>query len=224
MARPRWQTLRSNGESRLARRWDQFVALWASLNLLWICFDISYVPLRTFWLQRNLYPLPSVPLVLRLRWLPNITPLYDPIKGIEPHRETQAFSERFNELDQALTAGSAAPDLRRAQVELAQEMIAENPFLASGGSGTLEKIKNRLRDRADLDSSKESAAVLLSDDWLAQNPLARGTAVLAPANPAPWWPPITGARSMRTAGPPTTSGAAIYFFFRVSFWSISCCG
>ncbi|NQV10300.1 MAG: hypothetical protein HQ527_03900 [Cyanobacteria bacterium] len=170
MARPRWQTLRTNGEGLLARRWDQFVALWASLNLLWICFDISYVPLRTFWLQRNLYPLPSVPLVLRLRWLPNITPLYDPVKGIEPHRETQAFSERFNELDQALTAGSAAPDLRRAQVELAQEMIAENPFQASGSSGTLEKIKNRLRERADLDSSKESAAVLLSDGWLAQNP------------------------------------------------------
>ena len=47
-------------------------------------FDITYVPLRTFWLQRNLTPLPQVPLVIPLTALPDITPLYDPLKGIEP--------------------------------------------------------------------------------------------------------------------------------------------
>jgi len=166
MARPRWQRIRTIGNSRVGRRWDQFVALWASLNLLWVCFDLSYVPLRTFWLQRNLYPLPSVPLALQLSWLPDITPSYDPVKGIEPHRETQAFLDRFEQLDQSMGSGSAATGLRRGQVQLTQEMIQDNPFLASGGSGTLEKIKNRLRQRANLPSAREAAERLLSDDWL----------------------------------------------------------
>ncbi len=176
MVRPRWQALPMGGEAplsdRLLRRWDQFVALWASLNLLWVCFDISYVPLRTFWLQRNLYPVPSAPLVLRLGWLPDITPFYDPIKGIEPHRETQAYLDAFAQLDGELLAGEDATDLRRRQVRLTEEMIDDNPFLASGGSGTLEKIKNRLRQRADLDSSKRSAERLLGDAWLSQRPWA----------------------------------------------------
>jgi hypothetical protein len=139
------------------------------VNLVWVLFDITYVPLRTFWLQRNLTPLPQVPLVVPLTLLPDITPLYDPVKGIEPHRETQLYLKTFERLDQALQAGAAparTAALRRRQVELTVAMINENPFAASGNSGTLEKIKNRLRQRAELDSAQFSADRLLSDAWL----------------------------------------------------------
>lgn len=170
MVRPRWHLRSSAGSNSLGHRWDQFVALWATLNLLWVCFDITYVPLRTFWLQRNLYPLPSAPLVLRLGFLPDITPYYDPVKGIEAHRETKAYLDAFDQMDRALLAGGAAGDLRRRQVVLTEQMIDDNPFLASGGSGTLEKIKNRLRERADQDSAKQSAGQLLGDDWLPSRP------------------------------------------------------
>jgi hypothetical protein len=167
MVRPRWHLISSAGERRFSRGWDRFVAIWASLNLLWVGFDISYVPLRTFWLQRNLYPIPSAPLVVPLPWLPDITPLYDRVKGIEPHRETQAWLSAFAEMDRALLAGESGEALRRRQVRLTDQMIDDNPFLASGGSGTLEKIKNRLRQRADLDSAKRANERLLSDGWLA---------------------------------------------------------
>jgi hypothetical protein len=60
--------------------------------------------------------------------------------------------------------------LRRRQVLLTEQLINENPFLGSGNAGTLEKIKNRLRQRAGLDSAKQSAAVLLGDRWLASHP------------------------------------------------------
>ncbi len=174
MVRPRWHVISPAGERRLGQRlvhrWDQFVALWASLNLLWVCFDLSYVPLRTFWLQRNLYPVPSAPLVLPLTWLPDITPLYDPVKGIEPHRESQAYLEAFAELDRTLLADGPAKALLQRQVLLTEQMIDDNPFLASGGTGTLEKIKNRLRQRADLDSAKRSAQRLLGEDWLRRHP------------------------------------------------------
>lgn len=176
MARPRWHQSLAAPSSRLGRRWDRFVALWAALNLLWVAFDISYIPLRTFWLQRNLYPLPSVPLAVPLTFIPDITPWVDPIKGIEPHRETQAYLRQFDRLDAALSQGppGATTPIQRQllaeQVRLTVEMIDSNPMLASGTSGTLEKIKNRLRQRADRDSAKQAAAVLLSPAWIDAHP------------------------------------------------------
>ncbi|MCP9830219.1 hypothetical protein KBZ14_02810 [Synechococcus sp. HJ21-Hayes] len=173
MVRPRWFASQRAQAGSGWRHWDRFVAVWAGVNLVWVAFDLTYLPLRTFWLQRNLTPLPSVPLVIPLTLLPDITPLYDPVKGIEPHRETEAYLASFRRLDQALQAGesvaSVAP-LRRRQVLLTEQLINENPFLGSGNAGTLEKIKNRLRQRAGLDSAKQSAAVLLGDRWLTSHP------------------------------------------------------
>ena len=171
MVRPRWLSAQRVTASRLWQHWDRAVALWAGLNLLLVVFDTTYIPLRTFWLQRNLTPLPQVPLVVPLRLLPDITPWYDPVKGIEPHRETQAYLQAFDRLDQALLSGSspaATAALRRRQVQLTQAMLNENPFAASGNSGTLEKIKNRLRQRAGDDSVLQATDRLWSDAWLQQ--------------------------------------------------------
>jgi len=181
MARPRWHDALPQPSSRIALVWDRFVAIWAVVNLVCVAFDITYVPLRTFWLQRNLYPIPSVPLVVPLHAIPDLTPWVDPIKGIEAHRETQAYLDHFQQLDQALMGHRAGQPLSplqqqllQRQVRLTGQMIDTNPFLASGNSATLEKIKNRLRQRADLDSAKQSADLLLSDrrlrnqDWSEQ--------------------------------------------------------
>jgi hypothetical protein len=173
MARPRWLKPSPVGQpGRGLRSWDRFVAVWASLNLLWVGFDLSYVPLRTFWLQRNLHPIPSVPLVVPLPFLPDLTPWIDPIKGIEPHRETQAYLDQFEQLDRDLLSGTTAESKRllAAQVERTAQMIDTNPFLASQQTATLEKIKNRLRQRANRDSAKQAAALLLSEEWLSRHP------------------------------------------------------
>jgi hypothetical protein len=153
------------------------VAIWASFNLVWVGFDLTYVPLRTFWLQRNLYPIPSVPLVLPLHAIPDITPWVDPIKGIEPHRETEAYRRAFDQLDVALQQQPAGVPLSPAlvlllqrQVQLSGQLIDSNPFEATGASGTLEKIKNRLRQRANRDSARQAAADLLDPQRLARVP------------------------------------------------------
>jgi hypothetical protein len=153
--------------------WDRFVAIWATLNLLWVLFDISYVPLRSFWLQRNLYPLPAVPLAVPLTFLPDVTPWVDPIKGIEPHRETRAYVAAFDKLDQAMAGHRPGQPLTLQQIKLLQrqvrltgEMIETNPFLGSGGSGTLERLKNRIRDRAGLPSARQASSLLLGPGWL----------------------------------------------------------
>jgi len=198
MARPRWHQRPSLRGSRLGLFWDRGVALWAAVNLVLVGFDLTYVPLRTFWLQRNLYPIPSAPLALPLTALPDITPWVDPIKGIEPHRETRAYLQQFKELDLALSQPAPAkalsrpspaealsqlapvPPLARAQSlsplqkrlllrqrEATLQMLETNPFQASEASGTLEKIKGRLRKRANLDSARGAVSRLLSPEWLA---------------------------------------------------------
>jgi len=108
-------------------------------------------------------------------------------------------------------------------LELApKEMIAENPFSGLGRlRAPLEKIKNRLRDRAEPGFLQGIPPLVLLSDETGFGPRTPGpgTAVLAASKSLPWWPPITGAAIDEKRRPqPTTSGAAIYFYFRVSFW------
>ena len=158
------------------RRWEQFVALWASLNLVLVVFDITYIPLRDFWLQRRIYPLPGTPLVIPFTVLPDITPWVDPIKGIEPHRDTAHYERHWQQLDaQLLKQGPEAPESRALlaeQVRLTELMIDENPFLVANKSGTLERIKNQLRQHAQppQDSARQASAMVLSPEWLEQHP------------------------------------------------------
>ncbi|MFN7678420.1 MAG: hypothetical protein ACK5QW_07480 [Cyanobacteriota bacterium] len=173
MARPRWHEALSQPSGRFWKGWDRFVALWAAVNLGWVVVDLTYVPMRAFWLQRAVHPLPATPLVVPLPLLPDITPWMDPIKGIEPHRQTEAFLRDFASLDGAmrghrLGAPLTAPqrqELRRLE-RLSHQLVETNPFRDTVGSGTLETIKNRWRQRADLQSSKQAASLLLSEGWL----------------------------------------------------------
>ena len=173
MIRPRWQGLQARQQARAWRRWDQVVAVIAALNLLWVLLDLSYIPLRNFWLQRNLYPVPSLPIVVPMPWLPDITPLLDPLKGIEPHEDTQAYLVGFQGLDRALTADDKitpkTQNLLQEQLALTDQLIATNPFASSGNAGALEKLKNRLRARTGLGSARAAAALLLSENYLKQH-------------------------------------------------------
>ena len=171
MARPRWQLATVRMEGPWQRRWDRFVALWASLNLLLVAFDLTYLPLRRFWLQRNLYPIPSVPLVVPLGWIPDLTPWLDPIKGIEPHQETQAFLDQFAALDRRLQAANGSEQAARtgalaAQARSTAALINGNAFAGSGNAASLETIKQRLRQRAGTASATEAVELLLSPAWI----------------------------------------------------------
>lgn len=178
MVRPRWlhaPKWRNHLPLRpLGHSWDLFVAIWASLNLLLVVFDISYVPLRNFWLQRQLYLFPGVAIAIPLTFLPDITPYYDPIKGIEPHRDTENYLRRWHDLDQHLLSNklttNKSKQLLAQQLELTDQLITENPFLAANKTGTLERIKNRLRQRTGLESARLGAAKLFSSEWLLLNP------------------------------------------------------
>lgn len=132
------------------------MAVVAAVNLVLVLFDLSYVPWRNFYRQK----------------LPSLTQVYDQIKGIEPHRETQSYLNTVNALkEQVSQTGLRSPQaeamlgkLRR----LSSEMIDTNPFELANKTGTLEKIKNRMRDRIGQESSREAFAIFWSPAHLSQ--------------------------------------------------------
>jgi hypothetical protein len=131
------------------RLWfERLMAIVATANLGLVIFDLSYVPWRDFWLQGKL-SIPLTQAVVYLPMPPQITVWYDPIKGIEPHRETQLYLETVQQLQQQKTQlGLTSPQVQATLQSLrsqSNEMIETNPFQIANKSGTLEKIKNKMR-------------------------------------------------------------------------------
>jgi hypothetical protein len=124
--------------------WERGLAILIAINFGWVLFDLSYIP----W--RNLY----------FRYLPALTKVYDPLKGIEPHRETTKYLatvDRFKK--QGLQSVATLKEL----VDQSVQTVETNPFQGAGKSGALEKIKNRLRDHTGKESSKEAFRVFWSE-------------------------------------------------------------
>ncbi len=150
---------------------ERLMAIVAVGNLTLVAFDMSYVRMRNFWLQGNI-PIPIVGGTIKAP-VPPVTSWYDPVKGIEPHRDTAAYLQRVDALEaQIRKTGVRSPSSEALLEELrvrSMKMIEENPFQVANKSGTLEKIKNRMRDLIDneQDSSKEVFKTFWSQEYLA---------------------------------------------------------
>lgn len=135
---------------------ERLMAIIATVNLCLVLFNLSYVPLRDFYLRR----------------VPEITQIYDPIKGIEPNRETQNYLQKVKTLEEQVSQTGLTSSEAKTQLEeislLSRDIIDSNPFAAADKSGTLEKIKNRMRDRTNQESAKVAFATFWSQDYLSQ--------------------------------------------------------
>ncbi len=136
---------------------EKIMAVTATVNLGLVLFDLSYVPWRDFYLRK----------------LPQIIQIYDPIKGIEPYRDTKNYLEKVKVLEeQVRQTGLESPQVNSRLEEirrLSNEMIDTNPFAGVNKSGTLEKIKNQMRSRIGNESAKQSFATFWSQPYLSQN-------------------------------------------------------
>ena len=136
---------------------EKIMAIIATVNLVLVLFDLSYVPWRDFYFRR----------------VPAITRLYDPIKGIEPHRDTKKYLEAVAGLEKQVTqTGLVSPQVKAKLADirfLSQEMIETNPFASAGKSGTLEKIKNRMREHVRQKSAKAAFNTFWSQEYLSKN-------------------------------------------------------
>ncbi|MBW4471588.1 MAG: hypothetical protein KME45_14445 [Stenomitos rutilans HA7619-LM2] len=159
------------------RLWfERLMAIVALANLGLVIFDLSYVPLRNFWLLGKvklpllpsvILPMPPAPAVCKPIGEPPdkatlFTACYDRVKGIEAYRDTQAYLENVNQLEQLIQQGGVkSPAVAQALKGLQEQstrMIDENWFTVANKTGTLEKIKDRMRDRI----YKEKATIAAS--------------------------------------------------------------
>lgn len=106
--------------------WDMFMVYLAVINVSLIVFDLTYLYLRPYYDQ----------------FLPVVSRIYDPVKGIEPEPVTEEYLQLVNDLEgqggygtSTATVVELLGDLR----ELSAEIIDDNPFERSG----LER--NRIR-------------------------------------------------------------------------------
>lgn len=148
----------SEKRSKFKRLWfEKLMALIAIVNLAIVLFDLSYISWRDVYFHHA----------------PQLTQWYgQQFKGIEPER----FTESYLDTVQALEEQVALTGLQSAQAEtLLQKLrfmssltIAENPFAEAGKTGTLERIKHRIRDRLNQDSSREAFLTFWSQNYLTQ--------------------------------------------------------
>jgi hypothetical protein len=148
---PTTKLYRPRSENDASRLFTQAMAMLAVVNLGVVFFDYTYLSMRDLYRSR----------------LPWVTQHYDPIKGIEPHQETQQYLDRVAGLKKL---GPQSGDRDRLLADLRDRstaMIVENPFEAANKSGTLEKIKNRMRSH--LPNEKNSAKQSFQDFWSTQH-------------------------------------------------------
>ena len=139
---------------------ERIMALLALVNFILVLFNMSYITFRDFYFEK----------------VPILTKKYDSIKGIKPNRDTEKYLTHFQDLKNNISQGA---DSLIVQEELAKlralsiEMIDQNPFEAANKSGSLEKIKNRIRDKIPNpeDSAKESFITFWSQEYLTENEL-----------------------------------------------------
>ncbi len=136
---------------------ERVMAITATMNLILVLFDLSYVSGRDFYFRR----------------FPQLTQLYDPIKGIEPHRETKQYLEAVAELEKQVIQTGLNSSQVKTKLDnihlLSKEMIDTNPFAGAGKSGTLEKIKNRMREHVGKKSAKEAFNTFWSQEYLSKH-------------------------------------------------------
>jgi hypothetical protein len=134
----------------------RIMAILALGNLGLVLFNLSYIPLRDVWLLGRVRignfqfgPIKSEGFYLK--FLPNNVSKfivnYDAIKGIVPNRDTNGYLKQVDKL-QSQIDDLNSPEVAKILADLRQrseEMIDTNPFQLANKTGTLERIKNEMR-------------------------------------------------------------------------------
>lgn len=134
--------------------WMKGTALLALFNLLLGLFNLSYVPMRDIY----------------LRYFPQIVAFYDPVKGIEPHPQTEQYLDTVDRvLAQIPRTGLDSEETQSLLTTVrrqSNDLIDENPFIASGKFSTFAKLQRRILDRVNRDSAKDALQEFWSADYL----------------------------------------------------------
>ncbi|MDY7022477.1 MAG: hypothetical protein SWJ54_14155 [Cyanobacteriota bacterium] len=134
--------------------WSKLVAIVSVINLFFVFFNVSYLPLRDIY----------------LRHLPVVVKIYDPVKGIEPHPDTTQYLQTVEDLKSELTlsglTSEKTADLLASLRQQSQSIIAENPFDVAGKFGTFAQFKRRMEYRVNVPYSQQAFALFWSPEYL----------------------------------------------------------
>ncbi|MEL6927572.1 MAG: hypothetical protein AAFO95_02920 [Cyanobacteria bacterium J06600_6] len=137
---------------------ERLMALIAVVNLIIVAFDLSYVPLRDFYLSGQVtiggintayVQFAGIELDLLPDTASEFITQYDVVKGILPNRDTEEYLTKVAQLEQEIAVnGVKSPnanalfgDIRRRSIEI----IQTDAFSEANKTGSLERIKNRMR-------------------------------------------------------------------------------
>ncbi|WP_088888807.1 hypothetical protein [Leptolyngbya ohadii] len=118
----------------------RLVALLAVLNLALVLFDLTYLDLRSLYFQ----------------FTPSLVQLYDPVKGIFSHPETERYLDRVAALEsQIRQTGIESSEVEAGLAMLrsdSEQLVQNNPF-ANHRNAVLETIQQDLQRRTGAESS-----------------------------------------------------------------------
>ena len=136
---------------------ERLMALIAVINLIIVVFDLTYVPLRDFWLSGRVtlgginsayVKYDGIELDLLSEDISRFITQYDVIKGIVPNRNTEEYLDKVEQLKielannpNSITVDNLLGDLRRRSIEI----IQTDAFSEANKTGNLERIKNKMR-------------------------------------------------------------------------------
>ena len=130
------------------------MAIIASIGLIVAIFDFTYLSWRAFYFR-------NIPAIVRA---------YDPVKGVEPNRETERYLNAVAQLKLTVTQTGLASAQTQSWLQeldtLSVSLIQNNPFQVAGKTGNLEKIKNEVRDRVQNPSAKGAFQTFWSQKYL----------------------------------------------------------
>ncbi len=140
-------SLSRRSKYRLA--WDVFMVWVALINLWMILFDLSYL-----WLRPTYFS-----------YLPVVTRVYDPVKGIEAHPLTEALLEQITITENQLLRDPDSPTIlehvERLR-ELSHRVLLEDPFARSGMESANDIFKERLAGNIGLTGDALADPMVLS--------------------------------------------------------------
>ncbi|PSO48612.1 MAG: hypothetical protein BRC33_09000 [Cyanobacteria bacterium SW_9_44_58] len=176
-------------------RFEQAMAFIALFNLGLVFIDISYLPFRNFYLKEFRLFVQGLDYIPKSEFIKDYTPIlrkgyqqipdaflkeapllangYDYVKGITPHPETEQYLQTVERFQKQVTnTGLQSDETQRILENLREQslqMIQNNPFEVANKTGTLETIKDRMRDQTGIQSAQEAFQEFWTAEYLMAN-------------------------------------------------------
>lgn len=119
------------------------ILILAIVNLALVFFDFTYLEMRPHY----------------MRHAPELVARYDPVKGIEPHRITEAYLAEAERAFGLMKTAPSSPEAQKALAEMRNQsglLISESPFAEPRLIGFFEQAKNRMRRHMQVSSAREA--------------------------------------------------------------------